>query len=57
MYGSGSDAGTWNDYVCTDDRVDAYIVEYGGMGGTATVEATTTLTITSTESTAGFTIF
>ena len=57
MYGTGSDAGTWNDYVCTDDRVDAYIVEYGGLGGTATVEATTTLTITSTESTAGFTIF
>ena len=57
MYGSGSDAGTWNDYVCTDNRVDAYIIEYGGLGGTATVEATTTLTITSTESTAGFTIF
>ena len=57
MYGSGANAGKWNDFVCTNDAVDAYIIEYGGMGGTATVEATTTLTITSTESTAGFTIF
>ena len=56
-YGSGGNAGKWNDYVCTNDAVDSYIIEYGGMGGTATVEATTTLTITSTESTAGFTIF
>ena len=56
-YGTGSNAGKWNDYVCTNDAVDSYIIEYGGMGGTATVEATTTLTITSTESTAGFTIF
>ncbi len=50
--------GTWNDFPCGEEnRVDYYVVEYGGMGGTATIEATTTLTITSTESTAGFTIF
>ena len=56
-YGTGGNAGKWNDYVCTNDAVDSYIVEYGGMGGTATIEVTTSLTITSTESTAGFTIF
>ena len=50
--------GTWNDFPCDEEaRVDFYVVEYGGMGGTATIEATTSLTITSTESTAGFTIF
>jgi len=49
--------GEWNDYLCTNDAVDAYIIEYGGMGGTATIEVEITLTITSTESTAGFTIF
>ena len=56
-YGTGGNAGKWNDYVCDNNAVDSYIIEYGGMGGTATVEATTSLTITSTESTAGFTIF
>ena len=56
-YGTGENAGKWNDYVCDNNAVDSYIIEYGGMGGTATVEATTSLTITSTESTAGFTIF
>jgi len=50
--------GKWNDFPCGEEnRVDYYVVEYGGMGGTATIEATTSLTITSTESTSGFTIF
>ena len=47
MYGSGSDIGKWNDYDCADNRVDAYIIEYGGMGESVTVSGTTVLTIQS----------
>jgi len=60
IYGDDStDAkyGKWNDFVIGDNAVDAYVIEYGGMGGTASIFASTSLTITSTESTAGFTIF
>ena len=47
MYGSGSDIGKWNDYDCADNRVDAYIIEYGGMGESVTVSGSTVLTIQS----------
>ncbi|MDA7807724.1 autotransporter domain-containing protein, partial [Candidatus Pelagibacter sp.] len=43
--------GKWNDYVIGNDNVDAYIIEYGGMGGTATVFGAASITITSTEAT------
>ena len=36
LYGTGSKKGSWNDYVIDNDAVDAYIIEYGGQGGTAT---------------------
>ncbi len=43
--------GKWNDYVIGNDDVDAYIIEYGGMGGTATVFGVASISITSTEAT------
>ena len=49
VYGSGVRKGEWNDYVIDNTNVDAYIIEYGGMGGTATVSGEATITITSTE--------
>ena len=49
VYGTGAKKGSWNDYVINDNKVDAYIIEYGGMGGTATVQGTATISITSTE--------
>ena len=49
VYGSGDRKGEWNDYVINNNNVDAYIIEYGGMGGTATVSGEATITITSTE--------
>ena len=49
VYGSGGNKGKWNDYVIDNVQVDAYIIEYGGMGGTATVSGEATITITSTE--------
>ena len=49
VYGSGGRKGEWNDYVINNTNVDAYIIEYGGMGGTATVSGEATITITSTE--------
>ncbi|MDA7745534.1 autotransporter domain-containing protein [Candidatus Pelagibacter sp.] len=51
LYGTGSKKGSWNDYVIGDDKVDAYIIEYGGQGGTATVFGAASITITSTEAT------
>ena len=36
VYGTGAKKGSWNDYVINNSNVDAYIIEYGGMGGTAT---------------------
>ena len=32
LYGTGSKKGSWNDYVIDNNNVDAYIIEYGGMG-------------------------
>ena len=49
MYGSGSKIGKWNDYDCADNRVDAYIIEYGGQGETVTVSGSTVFTIESLE--------
>ena len=51
LYGTGSKKGSWNDYVIDNNNVDAYIIEYGGMGGTATVFGAASITITSTEAT------
>ena len=51
LYGTGSKKGSWNDYVIGNDNVDAYIIEYGGQGGTATVYGAASITITSTEAT------
>ncbi|MDB9986606.1 autotransporter domain-containing protein [Candidatus Pelagibacter sp.] len=51
LYGTGSKKGSWNDYVIGDDKVDAYIIEYGGQGGTATVFGAASISITSTEAT------
>jgi len=39
--------GRWNDHPPTE--LHNYVVEYGGMGGTATVQANTDLTIVSTQ--------
>ena len=47
LYGTGSKKGSWNDYVIGNDNVDAYIIEYGGQGGTATVYGSASITITS----------
>ena len=41
--------GKWNDYEIDNNDVDAYIIEYGGMGGTATVFGAASLSVTSTE--------
>ena len=49
VYGSGGNKGKWNDFVINNSSVDAYIIEYGGMGGTATVSGTASISITSTE--------
>tara|TARA_B110000444_G_scaffold242441_1_gene259767 strand:+ start:3877 stop:6105 length:2229 start_codon:yes stop_codon:yes gene_type:complete len=49
VYGTGSKKSSWNDYVIDDDKVDAYIIEYGGMGGMATVFGAASLSVTSTE--------
>ena len=51
LYGTGSKKGSWNDYVIGNDNVDAYIIEYGGQGGTATVYGSASISITSTEAT------
>ena len=53
VYGTGAKKGSWNDYVIDNTNVDAYIIEYGGMGGTATVQGTATISITSTEASGG----
>ena len=57
VYGTGAKKGSWNDYVINNSNVDAYIIEYGGMGGTATVQGTATISITSTESSGTYTAF
>ena len=50
MYGSGSNAGKWNDFAINKTSVHYYIVEYGGtVGETATTSGLTTLTISSLE--------
>jgi len=51
LYGTGDKKGKWNDYTIGNDNVDAYIVEYGGQGGTATVYGSASISITSTEAT------
>jgi len=43
--------GKWNDYEIDNDDVDAYIIEYGGMGGAAAVFGAASLLVTSTEAT------
>ena len=57
VYGTGVRKGSWNDYIINNTNVDAYIIEYGGMGGTATVQGTATISITSTESSGTYTAF
>ena len=57
VYGTGAKKGSWNDYVINNSNVDAYIIEYGGMGGTATVQGTATISITSTEASGTYTAF
>ncbi len=57
VYGTGPRKGSWNDYVINNSNVDAYIIEYGGMGGTATVQGTATISITSTEASGTYTAF
>ena len=53
VYGAIDDdrRGKWNDFVIDNDNVDAYIIEYGGQGGTATVFGAASISITSTEAT------
>ena len=53
VYGAIDDdrRGKWNDFVIDNVNVDAYIIEYGGQGGTATVFGAASITITSTEAT------
>jgi len=53
VYGAIDDdrRGKWNDFVIDNVNVDAYIIEYGGMGGTATVFGAASISITSTEAT------
>jgi len=53
VYGAIDDdrRGKWNDFVIDNVNVDAYIIEYGGQGGTATVFGAASISITSTEAT------
>ena len=53
VYGALDDdrRGKWNDFVIDNDAVDAYIIEYGGQGGTATAFGAASISITSTEAT------
>jgi len=57
VYGDPNHAryGTWNDFVgvfkSDANKVYKYIIEYGGMGGTATVYGSASISITSTEAT------
>jgi hypothetical protein len=57
VYGDPNHAryGTWNDFVSpyenNANKVTKYIIEYGGMGGTATVFGAASISITSTEAT------
>ena len=57
VYGDPNHAryGTWNDFVgafkSDANKVYKYIIEYGGMGGTATVFGAASISITSTEAT------
>tara|TARA_B100000242_G_scaffold76403_1_gene49804 strand:- start:2 stop:2158 length:2157 start_codon:yes stop_codon:yes gene_type:complete len=48
--GASTSNGKWNDFPCTHNKVDYYVVEFGGTEGeTATVSGQTTLTINSVE--------
>ena len=55
VYGDRTDVkfGQWNDFpspaTASNNNVTKYIVEYGGMGGTATVFGSASLSINSTE--------
>ena len=55
LYGDRTDVkfGQWNDFPSPkesdNNAVTKYIVEYGGMGGTATVFGSASLSINSTE--------
>jgi len=57
VYGDPNHAryGTWNDFVSPHEnnanKVTKYIIEYGGMGGIATVFGAASISITSTEAT------
>ena len=57
VYGDPTDVkfGKWNDFVGEmindNNKVTKYIIEYGGMGGTATVFGAASISITSTEAT------
>ena len=57
VYGDPNHAryGTWNDFVSPHEnnanKVTKYIIEYGGMGGAATVFGAASISITSTEAT------
>ena len=46
---TASEYSKWNDFVIGDNAVDAYIIEYGGMGESVTISGSTVLTIQSLE--------